>query len=191
MTAVATAPEPARQPNRRRAYTREECIALARTWERETGAPPTNTDWDPALRRKSLRNLLDRVQQHQAAIARFEHGGYPAAVTIRKHFGSWNAFINAAGWAPRTQTRPEIAAALEPPATPTLEQVRKRVGRTPTVPIAYGRAALAGVVRKVIEAEQAGDHEALHGILLDGAAQLLAWADRIHNDMPASARAAA
>lgn len=170
--------EPERQINRRTAYTHDECIALARVWERETGAPPTCSDWNPARRRTMIRKLLVRIRDHRDAIQQFEEGGYPSAITVRKLFGSWNAFMHAAGWTPREGGRQISISAVEPPPTPTREQVRRRVGqqaqRSP-----WGRDALARVVKNVIEAEHAGDKQALKGVLLEGAAQLLAWADSI------------
>lgn len=170
--------EPERQHNRRAAYTHDECIALAKVWERETGAPPTCSDWNPARRRTMIRTLLTRIRDHRDAIQQFEEGGYPSAITVRKLFGSWNAFMHSAGWTPREGGRQVSVSAVEPPPTPTREQVRRRIGqqadRAP-----YGRDALAHVVREVVRAEAAGDRLALKGVLLDGAAQLLAWADSI------------
>jgi hypothetical protein len=165
---------------RRRAYTREECIDAARTWQQTTGAAPTKNQWNPARLRMDGRKLIQRARAHQASIQRYEAGGYPSEITIRKIFGSWNGFMEACGWEPRRTGRPVIHAVPEPPTTPTLEQVRRRVGleRRGRAP-AFGRAALASVVRGVIAAEQAGDDQALVGTLLEGAAQLLAWADHL------------
>jgi hypothetical protein len=182
--------EPERAVNRRKAYTPEECIRLAHVWAREVGAPPTKRDWNPSQQRRTIESLLDRMRMRRELVTRFREGGYPSDITIRKLFGSWNAFIHAAGWEPRDGGRPPIQAATEPPKTPTLEQVRRKVGHRAEV-ASFGRNALASVVRSVLAAEQAGDTEALHAVLMDGAAQLLAWAEYLERKAESDRKAVA
>lgn len=171
--------EPERRVRTADAYTPEECIQLAHVWKRETGAPPTRNDWNPAKRRRNILNMLDRLRDHRDAAKRYTTGGYPGVNTILNRFGSWDAFIAACGWEPRGRGRPQIFTSAKP-ATPTREQLRRRVGEDNEArPRAWGRAALASLVRRVLEVEASGDAEALTGVLLDGAAELLAWADHI------------
>lgn len=56
-------------------YNKEDLIGIATKFFTENGEPPRRED--------------------------FEIGGYPSPTTITRHFGSWNKFIEAAGYTPR------------------------------------------------------------------------------------------
>lgn len=182
--------EPDRQENRRRAYTPEEAVALAKVWARETGAPPTRDAWDINRRKRRLRTLYERCKHIEGEIARYETGGYPSIATIRKLYGTWNAFIAVCGWEPRDRTRPRIGSAYEPPVTPTSDQKRRGAGlhlderrrkalaeREADVPA--GPTTLMARLRAVSVAQKDGDTDWLAGELDSLAAAAIAWADKL------------
>lgn len=94
---------------------------------------------------------------------------------------------SARGNARRSELRAERepAVEIEPPAA---DEVRRRVGRQAAQRPGV-RDAFAAVVRRVLQAERAQDPEALVAVLSDGAAELLAWADRIQREINAEAAA--
>lgn len=180
--------EPERQENRRRRYSHDEAIALAKVWERETGAPPTKREWDPASQRSTIRKLLVRVERLQDSVERFAGGGYPAAVTICNLFGSWDAFIHACGWEPRGQGRPPIQATPEPPPTPSADQLARGAGthlderrreQLRARSDGAGPSILAARIRSVIIAQKDGDPDWLAGELEALAAVAVDWCDRL------------
>lgn len=182
--------EPERQENRRTAYTPEELIALAKVWERETGAPPTRDAWDIAKRKRRLRTLYERCKHIEGELERYETGGYPSIASVRRLYVTWNAFIAACGWEPRERIRPRIAAAFEPPVTPTSDQKRRGAGlhlddkrrraladREANVPA--GPTTLMARLRAVSVAQKDGDKDWLAGELDSLAAAAIAWADKL------------
>ena len=79
---------------------------------RETGAPPTTSEWDPGAR--------------AAPKWRRERDRWPSAQLVRSRFGSWDAALRAAGYRARwrAHTPDELIAALRREAD--------RLGRPPT-----------------------------------------------------------
>jgi hypothetical protein len=74
-------------------WTRDALLAKLREWAAIYGEPPAVPDWDP---------WNARFQKHDdARAARFEEGGWPHASTVIYEFGTWNAALVAAGFAPR------------------------------------------------------------------------------------------
>jgi hypothetical protein len=89
----------ARRGTRPRA-TRAQVIRAIQAWHDETGAPPRSEDWVP-------------TNDPQRKWAR-EYPRWPSYMTVRTHFGSWRAALDAAG---RPRSRPSwdraaIVAAL-------------------------------------------------------------------------------
>jgi len=70
---------------------RQQILKAIQRWVQETGAPPAAIDWDPARARATGKD--GRAQ-------RFVDGAYPNVAVVRRHFGSWNAAIRAAGYEP-------------------------------------------------------------------------------------------
>lgn len=80
---------------RRKVWTRERIIAAIQEWATVYGEPPASPDWNPYHARVEFGDL-ERA-------ARFEdaNGRWPSSQTVIDEFGSWNAGIAAAGFAPR------------------------------------------------------------------------------------------
>lgn len=76
-------------------WTRDGILAAIRAWADEYGEPPAQTDWNPHHAR--------RILHDDARARRFEdaNGRWPTFKTPIREFGSWNAAIVAAGFAPR------------------------------------------------------------------------------------------
>jgi hypothetical protein len=181
--------EPDRDPQRRRAYTPEEAMTLARVWERETGSPPTKNAWDANRQRRRIRVLRERIDLIEGELDRYMTGGYPSMATVLKLFGGWNPFLAACGWEPRERARPRIASAPEPPVTPTSDQRRRGAGlhldeqrrrelaaQTNGDP---GPTLLASRIRAVAAAQKTGEREWLAGELDSLAAAAVRWADKL------------
>lgn len=73
-------------------WTKERIVQAMRDWAEEYGAQPTAMDWNGAMARRF---------GHEAQARRYEDGDWPSAHTVQRVFGSWNAAIAAAGFAPR------------------------------------------------------------------------------------------
>jgi Homing endonuclease associated repeat len=67
-------------------WTRERIVAAIRAWAKRTGEPPTSHEWA-------------RPNGARAFSAR--RASRPSSKTVIAHFGSWNAAIEAAGFAVR------------------------------------------------------------------------------------------
>src|SRR4051812_1962410 len=190
--------EPERADNRRRAYTHEEAVALAHSWMEATGAPPTKREWNPSQQLATVRRMLARIERLQDSIDRFRTGGFPAEVTIRNLFGSWDAFMHSCGWEPRGPGRPRIQSAPEPPPTPSRDQVLRGAGshvderrRRELVDRerdqSVGTSILAARLRGVASAHKGEDPQWLAGELEGLAATALAWADRLRGERSGTA----
>jgi hypothetical protein len=86
-----------RQQGQRRAA-RQRVLEDIRAWQRRFGEPPSALDWNRTAARHSHGGWRWR---------RYESTGrsWPSAEGVRKLFGSWNAAIAAAGFAPRAPGR--------------------------------------------------------------------------------------
>lgn len=73
-------------------YTRAELLDAIRRWAELYGSAPVRTDWAPERARQ-------RCDPDVAAakIERYESGDWPSAATVRNHFGSFSAAVEAAG----------------------------------------------------------------------------------------------
>jgi hypothetical protein len=119
--------------------THAEVLAAIRTWTQETGAPPRHQDWVP-------------TDDHERKWAR-EHPRWPSSMTVRTHFGSWGAALQAAGFPPyRERWTPEgIEAALRrfareedrPPTSDDLSYGHHRLPARQTVDQHFGSFAAA------------------------------------------------
>jgi hypothetical protein len=80
-----------RQGALNRVWTRELIVSRIREWRDVYGEPPTMRDW-------SRHRLKDegRAKRFEGAVSH-----WPSCVTVHEVFGSWNAAIRAAGFAPR------------------------------------------------------------------------------------------
>jgi Homing endonuclease associated repeat len=86
----------------RRYWDRERIIAAMTLWHRVYGKAPCANDWRP--------NALT-APSNQPRLERFRSGSWPAASVVNRHFGSWNAAIEAAGFTPRSRGHQSEAAA--------------------------------------------------------------------------------
>lgn len=79
----------------RTVWTRETIIAAIRDWATKYGEPPGAFDWQPW----SARNVI----HDELRARRFEDAGgrWPSITAVCGVFGSWNAAIEAAGFAAR------------------------------------------------------------------------------------------
>ena len=77
-------------------WTEEQICGAIRAWNARYGTPPRAADWHPALAR--------RLGQPDCA-ERFQQGDWPNLTTVLRKFGSWNAAVKAAGFAPRKAGR--------------------------------------------------------------------------------------
>ena len=75
-------------------WTAEKLIERIQEWARLYGEPPTAEDWSPA--QAAYRRAADASVVHK----RFYDGDWPGSNTTRQRFGTWNAAIQAAGFAP-------------------------------------------------------------------------------------------
>lgn len=75
----------------------EGCIEAAHEWNERYGEPPAAINWNPAGMRQRKREHL---------MARWLEGDWPSLRTIVRLFGSWNAFMAEAGFAPRDGSDP-------------------------------------------------------------------------------------
>jgi len=108
-----------------------------RNWTRETGAPPRQQDWVPSDDR-------DRKWAR-------EHPRWPSYMTVRTHFGSWAAALQAAGYSPYRErwTREGIVAALRrfardegrPPRSQDLSYGHRRLPARWTIDQRFGSFA--------------------------------------------------
>lgn len=85
---------------RRVKWSRAEILAAAQEWERKHGEPPRVCDWNPSIHRRDARVLLARAHRWLVCASRVDDGVYPWPSTVQVVFGSWNAMIRAAGFAP-------------------------------------------------------------------------------------------
>ncbi len=84
------------------------------------------------------------------------------------------------GYPPRGIWRsPSIATSVLPVAVHTLAELRERLEVRAGARTTGTRAAAGRVVHAVVEAERAGDDEALRDALIDVSAEFLLWAERI------------
>lgn len=85
-------------------WTQELVVARIREWVDLYGQPPRATDWSPVAARQ--KGFPDRAEAFEAA-----DNHWPWMNTVIARFGTWNAAIEAAGFAPRNQGRQtEVAA---------------------------------------------------------------------------------
>jgi transposase-like protein len=75
----------------RRKWSKELIVARMQEWATIYGEPPTNNDWNPY----GARRLGDeeRAQRYLA-----QPGYWPEHMAVYRHWGSWNAAIEAAGF---------------------------------------------------------------------------------------------
>jgi hypothetical protein len=74
-------------------WTAEKIIERIQAWATVYGEPPAMPDWNPWDARHRLRD--------EARAERFEAGSWPTFRSVVERFGTWNAGITAAGFAPR------------------------------------------------------------------------------------------
>ena len=77
-------------------YSRGELLDAVRRWRRLYGCAPVRSDWDPVRARRRCDPDLAA-----AKAGRYRSGQWPSADTVRNHFGSFGAAIEAAGLHPR------------------------------------------------------------------------------------------
>ena len=77
-------------------YSRAELLDAVRRWRRLYGCAPVRSDWDPVRARQRCDPDLAA-----AKAGRYRSGQWPSADTVRNHFGSFGAAIEAAGLHPR------------------------------------------------------------------------------------------
>jgi hypothetical protein len=77
-------------------YSSAELLDAIRRWTHLYGSAPARIDWDPSRARK-------RCDPDVAAakLERYRAGQWPSAATLRSHFGSFSAALDAAGVEPR------------------------------------------------------------------------------------------
>jgi hypothetical protein len=150
---------PRRSPTRRRGHLGgpEGVLEAIREWHRRHGEPPGMADWDPARARRSGQTWR---------IARFYDGDWPSITTVRRHFGTLNNAILAAGLRPRK--RGERAASGRTPP-----QTASGTAESP-------RLNLALRIRSVAQAQEGEDMALLEAALNDLAVAAFAWADELH-----------
>lgn len=74
-------------------WSRESIADAIREFARRYKRPPAATDFNPAQA---------RAFGHDGRADRFEEDGcYPSSNIVRRHFGTWNAAVEAAGFEPR------------------------------------------------------------------------------------------
>lgn len=90
---AARPPRCRRCTNAARSWSRAAIVAAIQRFVSRYGQVPAATDFAPSAARR---------RGHEWRAARFyRDGDYPAADTVQRAFGSWNAGILAAGYAPR------------------------------------------------------------------------------------------
>ena len=110
-------------------WTQTTVVAALRDWVQRYGETPTAVDWDRSkARRAGEPQRLARLAEHPSEL--------PSVSNVLARFGSWKAAVQAAGLAPRSQTRrlPDgdlrETAALYESGLSTL-QVAERLGLAP------------------------------------------------------------
>lgn len=71
---------------------RQRILSAIRRWVEIYGDVPSATDWNPYAAAR-----MGHVERARV----YEAGEWPSSATAVWHFGSWNAAITAAGFAPR------------------------------------------------------------------------------------------
>jgi Homing endonuclease associated repeat len=163
--AVEAAGYPPRSaPTRLRAHVLgpPEIVDAIQEWARRYGSPPTMSDWEPSRARRN---------GHEWRVVRYARGDWPSARTVRKHFGTFNAAIEAAGFQPRRSGHAPAEIA---------EQHRAIVEVRRTAPDSRaGAAELTRYIRRVAAARSQLDPVALRDSLLDLASAALRWSDEL------------
>jgi DNA-binding XRE family transcriptional regulator len=73
-------------------WNKEACISKAWAWAEKFGDPPAAINWNPAgLKQRGREHLLEA----------WASDDWPSLATVQRLFGSWNAFMAAAGYTPR------------------------------------------------------------------------------------------
>jgi hypothetical protein len=164
--AVRAAGMPARRAptrSRRHLVSSETVLDAIRAWHARYGEPPAMTDWDPSRA---------RTQNQHWRIARYYEGDWPSINTVRRHFGTLNQAVQAAGLPPRTpgqhapaESRPRSRS--EPATRPRAQNV------------------LALRVRSVAQLARRDQPHLLIQALTDLAAAASSWADEVRAQAPA------
>jgi len=163
--AVRAAGMPARQAptrSRRHLASSDAVLDAIRAWYGRYGEPPAMTDWDPSRARS---------QNQHWRIVRYYEGDWPSINTVRRHFGTLNQAVQAAGLPPRTPGR---HAAAEPrPRGPSEPATRPRA-----------QNVLALRVRSVAKIARRDQPHLLIEALTDLAAAASNWADEVRAQSP-------
>ena len=154
---------PAPTRSRRHLASSEAVLDAIRAWHARYGEPPAMTDWDPSRARS---------QNQHWRIARYYEGDWPSVNTVRRHFGTLNQAIQAAGLPPRTAGRKAGA-------------VYKPRGQAESATPPRAQDVLALRVRFVAELARRDEPHLLVDALTDLAAAASSWADEVRAQAPA------
>jgi hypothetical protein len=136
--AIAAAGLTPRKVGGNRRWTRETILEAFAEWSRtHGGTPPTNAEWETAA------------------------PGCPSAAAVVRHFGSWNAAIDAAGFYPRgsygVRLRPKLPKTPEKiglvSAAPIAEVLRRELADRPLSALARELAVDPSYIQKITRGE--------------------------------------
>lgn len=162
-----------RKERRRRPYGDDEIIAAIKAWaEFHDGEPPSSPDWNPAARRRFAANLIAKARWHLGRARMFEEGPWPSVQTVRQRFGSMNAALVAAGFEPRAPGR-------QPKTEP--DPIRLEANEIARAEVA-SEARFRHLVRRLLEAQQAGDAESQRTLWYEMAEVAVVLGDRVPAD---------
>lgn len=152
-------------------WTHDMILQAGHTWKDATGEFPAAYHWNPARCRTMVDSLMLRVRSHRVIIDLFEGGGFPSDWTVKREFGSWNAYLAQLGTEPR-------AAGRQPREIPPrrLKEIRQQVEERQEP---AGPAVLTAALQNLAEARRSGDAFALRGALYELAAVSIAWMDEL------------
>lgn len=86
----------ARYQSENAVWNKETVVAAMRRWREKYGCPPSATDWNPSMADTSCTPETASIIRK-----RFYADHNPPVSAVQRVFGSWNAAMDAAGFAPR------------------------------------------------------------------------------------------
>ena len=168
---------PRRAPKvRRRFRSSNEILGAIREWVHRYGEPPTMADWEPSRARRAGQAWR---------IERYHRGDWPSTRSVRNHFGTLSAAVEAAGLDPRPQGLRQVSADDWRLRNRELAEARRTWDFT-----GFGPASLSAKTRDVARAAHARNIAGLRDSLIDLAASALAWADQLSPEQEADQVAA-
>jgi hypothetical protein len=150
-------------------WTRERCLAAAHEFSKHRGRPPTSIDWDPYRLRRA--GMTDRLKVWDA-------GTWPGRSTVFRLFGSWTAFMEAAGFPPNRARPRGHGRAL---VVVVRDEDADTLGEAEPQPISPFYMAVK--LRSVRSAYAARDTEALRAHLFELSAVALHWARELDSEL--------